>query len=167
MKKIIERRLSLKNYDTHIRLYIGLDGALLHSSTTQNILPILRCDAEDEEQVVHMIGLYCGPKSKPTDANEFLKMFVDETKEIVTNGFQYDEQSLYSVCVHGIICDAPGRAFVLCTKFHGGFHSCSKCEAKGKYYRSVSFPDTVSTLRTDEKFKAHEYNEDYQMVKLF
>lgn len=67
--------------------------------------------------------------------------------------------------MHGLICDAPAKAFVLNVKNYNGFNSCTKCTIEGQYINGrVCFPTTNThfTLRTDENFINNKYK-DYQM----
>jgi hypothetical protein len=64
----------------------------------------------------------------------------------------------------GLICDAPAKSFVLCTKGHTGFYSCTKCIIKGEYRNGrICFPNgKLYPLRTDKLFAMQAYK-DFQI----
>jgi len=96
-------------------------------------------------------GVYHGI-SKPNDVNQYLSALVNELILLEEHGFNYHEKT-YKVVVKGIICDAPARAFITCTKYHSGYFGCSKCVQEGEYINSVIFPKYNCKLRTDEAFR--------------
>ena len=167
LKKIILNRLALNQKVDTLNLLIFIDGAPLGKSSEKGLWVILFKDTELDS--VHLVGVYCGAK-KPEDQNNFLKYFVEEAIDLINNGYSHN-QKLYTIKICGFICDAPAKAFVLSTKYHSGYHSCSKCLIEGEYYSSVCFPVAnikrlqrycESDLRTDLKFKNLEYLGDYQ-----
>lgn len=111
---------------------------------------------------VYVIGLYYG-EGKPKNANEFLKLFVDEAIALTNNGINYEGQ-LIKIEIKAIICDAPAKSFILCVKGHTGYDSCTKCLIEGENIEGrVCFPYTFNImLRTDEKFLTGSYSLDYQ-----
>jgi len=62
-----------------------------------------------------------------------------------------------------LICDAPAKAFVLCTKSRTGFSSCSKCIIEGNRYNNrICFPPSENIdvpLRTDAEFRSNVYGD--------
>lgn len=68
------------------------------------------------------------------------------------------------VYVHDFCCDAPAKNFVLKTKGHIGFFSCSRCTTEGTYLENrVCFPDIKFTKRTHHDF-LHHTNEEYHVT---
>lgn len=69
-----------------------------------------------------------------------------------------------------LVCDVPAKSYVLGTKGHNGFYSCSKCQIKGQTLSSkegskkktVYFPGESSEKRTDQDFKDNKYLGTYQ-----
>jgi len=64
-----------------------------------------------------------------------------------------------------LICDALAKSFVLCTKRHTGFYSCTKCLIKSKYINGrVCFPyrETLYSSRKNEMFSVNAYK-DFQI----
>ncbi|XP_016664012.2 uncharacterized protein LOC107885091 [Acyrthosiphon pisum] len=57
---------------------------------------------------------------------------VNELKELSKNGLITDFGKK-RVVVSGFCCDAPARSFILKTKGHTGFFSCSRCTIEGVY----------------------------------
>ena len=159
VEKMIEKRLNKKNYDTNINLIISTDGAPLGKSSEKNLWPIL-C-SEKSAKDVYIIGVYSG-QFKPTNGNEFLKMFTEESITIINSGIIINN-IVYSVRIDALICDTPAKAFILCIKYHSGYSSCTKCTIEGKMFKCICFPGIIGTLRTDEKFRNNEYlDENYQ-----
>lgn len=65
---------------------------------------------------------------------------------------------MIKVKLFGLICDAPAKSFILCTKGHTGFYSCTKCTIKGKYLNGrVCFPNAQYSLRTDDIYAINGY----------
>jgi len=78
---------------------------------------------------------------------------------------------MYQVRIYGLNFDSPAKSYVLCTKYHSGYSSCSKCKIEGDYFNNVCFPlpnrDSLLKycnilLRTDDSFKNMEYLHEYQ-----
>lgn len=68
-----------------------------------------------------------------------------------------------SCSIYLIIADAPAKSFILNTKGHTGYFSCSKCEIEGEYIKNrIRFPDMKNFLRTDYCFSNHS-NEEYHL----
>ncbi|KAL1516234.1 hypothetical protein ABEB36_000153 [Hypothenemus hampei] len=135
----------------NILLSLNIDGLPISKSSSKCFWPILISDSI--LKAVQIIGVYCGSK-KPTSANEFIKPFVDEIKSVVSNGFSY-EGHIINVVLSKIICDAPAKSFILYTKGHSGYSSCSKCVIIGEYINKTTcfpFSKTPLRLRTDESF---------------
>lgn len=103
---------------------------------------------------------------KPKSSNEFLKEFITECIPLVNEGLTIPGEEIINVNLTSIICDAPAKSYVLCTKSHAGYNSCSKCIIRGTYERinglhgQVCFPSSNEndefTLRSDTHF-----NENY------
>lgn len=168
IEKLIKSRLAGNHKINTVNLLVNIDGAPIVGKSSEKGLWLILCK-EFDSKGVHVIGIYCGTK-KPENHNTFLQMFVNELTELINSGFIYQEQT-YNVRLYGLICDAPAKAFILCTKYHSGYYSCSKCVIKGEYFSSVCFPlANISQLkmycknyvRTDEKCKNLEYINDYQ-----
>lgn len=118
------------------------------------------------------VGIYHGIK-KPEDPNNFLHNFVEELNRFIKDGFSYKNKT-YCISLHGFVCDAPAKAYILCTKSHSGYSSCSKCTIEGEWDTAVFFPvSNIETLkeycnkklRTDDDFKKFKYSNDYQKGK--
>lgn len=68
-----------------------------------------------------------------------------------------------------LVCDVPAKSWVLGTKGHNGFYSCSKCQImgqtckEGSKKKTVYFPGKSAPKRTDEDFKSYKYRGTYQI----
>jgi len=56
---------------------------------------------------------------------------VDEYLNLKNNGFSINEQPR-QINIRAVICDAPARAYVICTKSHNGHFACGKCTVRGE-----------------------------------
>ena len=158
--KIINKRLVNGIKSRCIKLQINVDGApFLGNSSEKNMWPILA--AEDND--VYIVGVYAG-QSKPTDANAFLEPFVNEAADIIENGVVVSDERFF-VDIDAVICDAPAKCFVLGTAFHTGYYCCTKCDVKGEWHVTVTFPGNIGEPRTDEKFEDFSYEGTYQEHK--
>lgn len=144
-----------------IELVINIDGLPISKSSTNAFWPILASLFGSRN--VFMVGLYYG-QSKPADCVTYLDDFVEECNTLTKNGIVINDRK-YLFCIYLIVCDAPAKCLILCTKSHGGYSSCPKCYTEGEYINNrVCFPSTDANLRSDEEFLNHT-DEDYHMSK--
>lgn len=144
-----------------IRLLIGIDGLPLAKSSSSTFWPILGCVRYQIKSLIFLIGLYWG-KDKPQDSNIFLKNMVDELGELSKNGLitKFGKKNV----VEGFCCDAPARSFILNTKGHTGFFSCSRCTTEGIYLENrVCFPGVNFIKRTHSDF-LNRTNDEYHVT---
>lgn len=171
IKSIASERLLMNTHQTSqeetIELLINIDGVPLSKSSNNSLWPILCSDTLVKK--VFLVGAYQG-NEKICDSNLFLTKFVEEITPIIKNKFHVNNKA-FNVKVHALICDAPAKAFILCTKGHSGYHSCSKCMIKGKYIIGrTCFPFDLdknnciqhNSLRTDIEFRNNIYSTTYQ-----
>jgi hypothetical protein len=71
-------------------------------------------------KLVFTFGLYYGSK-KPVNYKHFLEGFINKIRSLIENGIVLHGRSV-AVKIKGIICDAPAKSFILCTKDHKGHH---------------------------------------------
>lgn len=131
-------------YET-IRLVIGVDGLPLSKSSGSCFWPILGYIRQiNKDQSVFPIGIYWGNR-KPDNSNDFMKDFVDEITYLIQNGIDLDNKTVVehkNLAFDSFCCDTPAKAFLLLTKSHTGFFSCTRCTVKGKYlHKRVCFSD--------------------------
>ncbi|EZA49868.1 hypothetical protein X777_11749 [Ooceraea biroi] len=141
----------LEQIANSVKLLINSDGMSLSKSSRSQFWLILVSIQAEVYTKPFVVGIYHG-YSKPRNANEFLRSFVNEMTEIQQNGFFYGGKK-YLIEIAGIVCDAPAMAFFMSTKSHSGYFSCHKCTQEGEYINSVVFPETNFTMRTDESFR--------------
>lgn len=144
-----------------IKIVIGIDGLPLTKSSSSCFWPILGYVRHPiYKPHVFLIGLYWG-KDKPLNCNSFLLDLVKETKELYQTGFQ-TAFGIKQVIIDAICCDLPAKSFILKSKGHTGYYSCTRCLISGLYFEHrVCFPGTdfitkrthIDFLnRTDEEF---------------
>lgn len=128
----------------NIHLILNVDGLPLARSSKVCFWPILVSDVALKN--VYMVGCYYG-NDKPNNANEFLKEFIHEINHV-------NNRLTTQVTLYAIVCDAPAKSFLLFTKGHTGYSSCSKCIIHGAYEQgTVCFVEQrPSRLRTDVDF---------------
>eukprot|EP00111_Clytia_hemisphaerica_P013454 TCONS_00039496-protein len=105
---------------------INVDGLPLFKSTALDLWPILGMFVHPHPFV---ISLYTG-EGKPNNCSEYLDDFLKEYKELRDHGFVFEDKQ-YFVKIWCMLCDAPARQFIKCTKGHGGFYACERCVIKG------------------------------------
>ncbi|CAI6370581.1 unnamed protein product [Macrosiphum euphorbiae] len=120
-----------------IEIAVGIDGLPLYKSSSDQFWPILAYIRPNGH--VFPIGIYHG-KDKPSDSNKFILDFIEEAKLLMQNGVRINGK-MYDFHVSVLCCDAPAKSYVLRTKGHSGFSSCSRCEHEGEYIQNrVCFP---------------------------
>ncbi|KAF4529939.1 hypothetical protein B566_EDAN016850 [Ephemera danica] len=148
----LESYLDLANGET-VQVMVNCDGVSLNKSNFEQFFTILGLAVNLKGSSVFKIGIYHGTE-KPRDAETFARPFVNECINIVENGIDYGENH-YDVVVMGFVCDMPAQAFLLNTKGHTGFSSCTKCTVVGRTVnRTTCFYDLNCELRTDASFRA-------------
>ena len=155
-----------------INLQINIDGLPVHRSKGESLWPILGIiTLHDFRSAPFCLAVYCGDR-KPSSAVDFLQDFVDEYCEIERNGISINSTRA-SVNLHAIICDAPARSFVKCTKQYGGYGACDRCQIVGervvwkenfelrkdgttayKPITKTAYVKVNNVLRTDESFRS-------------
>ena len=136
---------------SEVNLNINIDGLPLSRSSSVQFWPILGTLQEIKLSEPFVIAIYSGSK-KPDSVHDFLKDFISEMKDLQKNQITVNGKS-YSVNLAAIICDAPARSFVKCTKGHSGYNSCERCTQEGDYYDNrMTFPEMAAPARTDEQF---------------
>jgi len=136
-----------------IRMQVNIDGLPLFKSSGMQLWPILGCIKEPDLKLSEpfVIGIFAG-LVKPKSLAEYLSDFVAEATNLHKYGLQLSDGVVF-VRLHSIVCDAPARSFLKNIKSFTGYHGCERCIQRGKYYCSrMTFPDTDSTLRTDDSF---------------
>lgn len=165
IKKHIDKDFSC---DT-IKLVVGVDGLPLTKSSSSTFWPILGY-IRQTHSIVFPIGIYWG-NEKPHDSNIFMKNFNDELKDLIVNGVSIevcDQNNRYitskkKIIIDAFCCDSPAKSFLLKTKGHTGFYSCSRCTVQGKFIqRRVCFPDLDCSKRTHSDF-VNTINEEHHI----
>jgi len=75
------------------------------------------------------------------------------------NESYFHHNNIIKISLFDLICDTPAKSFVLYTKSHTGFYSCTKCIIKGEYINGrICFPNRkLYPLKTDEMFSVKIY----------
>lgn len=164
----IKKHLDKDFADETIRLVIGVDGLPLSKSSGSCFWPILGYIRQNKNQSVFPIGIYWGNR-KPDDSNVFMKDFVEEITYLIQNGIDVEHLNNKTLTVvehknlaiDSFCCDTPAKSFLLSTKSHTGFFSCTRCTVKGKYlHKRVCFPDLECSKRNHNNF-VHQIHRQY------
>jgi len=137
------------NLPSELLLVAGIDGLPLTDNPSSQLWPILGffSNLNKSRPLVFSIGAFLG-KTKPLDSNEFLFDFVKELKLFYLNGIFYKEKHI-TIVLHALICDIPAKSFVLNSKGHTGFNSCTRCITNGIWCNNrTCFPDLEAPLRS-------------------
>jgi hypothetical protein len=85
LKRGIEELASTNDFasvDSHLKLQFNVDGLPLFESSGMCIWPIMCMILESSCKERFVVGVFCG-MSKPSDLNEFLADFIDESKQLI------------------------------------------------------------------------------------
>lgn len=150
-----------------LNLVVGIDGLPLTKSTKSTFWPIL-CYIRPYSNIVFPIGIYYG-NDKPKDSNVFLNDFYNEIKYLINTGINIKKKSgelgTKKIILDVFCCDVPAKSYILKTKGHSGFFSCSRCFTEGEFLnRRVCFPELNNCRkRTHENFINKE-QEEYHII---
>nr|XP_018910936.1 PREDICTED: uncharacterized protein LOC109039754 isoform X1 [Bemisia tabaci] len=154
---------AIKEKVSTFRLVVGIDEIPIFKSVPSGMIPIMISflDIESLKKVVLPVGIYYGPKKAAV--SKFLKRFVEEATKLIKNGLIVGSSQI-KIIIEGFICDTPGKAYIMNTKGHRGYRSCTKCKADGQdYMNRMTFPSNKKIkLRTHEEFVKMD-DEDYQL----
>lgn len=138
--------------DFTIDFSVNVDGLPVTKSSSSQFWPILGYVESIKESRPFPIGIFQGI-SKPQDVNEFLQPFVNEFNDLSERGMVVNNVT-YSIKLTKFLCDAPAKAYVLNTKNHTGYNSCSKCHVEGDFLKNrMAFLELNSVVRNDEDVK--------------
>lgn len=142
LQKVLNNFINVINEeDDTIEIVIGIDGLPISKSSSSQFWPILG-NSRPYKSVVFIIGLYWG-YSKPKDSNKYLEKFVNETKLLLKDGV-FINHKYFNIQISGFCLDAPVKSFILQTKGHSGFNSCTRCTQEGDYLENrICFPYVV------------------------
>lgn len=161
LKNMLDEYANKVRYQPNsLNILINIDGLPIFKSSKSSLWLILCSDTILKS--VFIVGAYFG-QTKPENHNDFLRKLVNEAILLINNGLVHNEIRV-AINLHGLICDAPAKAFVLAVKNHTGYNSCTQCTIRGDYINgNVCFPATNlnNALRTDQDFESNKYD-DYQ-----
>ncbi|XP_031328848.1 uncharacterized protein LOC116159899 isoform X1 [Photinus pyralis] len=145
-----------------IELGVNIDGLPISKSVKSTFYPIL-CNIKSIEIFkthILLIGLYHGA-DKPMDSNDLLQEFVEESISLYNNGIILNG-IICKIRIVMLTCDLPAKSYVLKTKGHMGYFSCSKCKQEGDHVeRVLCFPETSFIKRTDDDFRRQTQSEHH------
>uniref|UniRef100_A0ABD2X762 Transposase domain-containing protein n=1 Tax=Trichogramma kaykai TaxID=54128 RepID=A0ABD2X762_9HYME len=141
--------LKSRKLPSKIVIDINIDGLPISKSSKRTLWSIQGLIVG--ELTPFVIGVYHGFK-KPSSIEDHLRPFINEYKNLRSEGFNFRENS-YKVKLRCVICDSPARSFCSNTKQFNGYFGCSKCVVEGSWRKKVVFLEANLTLRTNESFR--------------
>ncbi|KAJ8951700.1 hypothetical protein NQ314_007649 [Rhamnusium bicolor] len=164
INKLITKSNCKLSDNAYFELAVNVDGLPISNSTSSCFWPILaQIKSIDElKDDVIVVALFFGT-SKPENSNEFLKEFVKESVLLVNNGILVHNK-FYKFKISMLICDVPAKSFLLCTKGHNAYFSCTKCKTEGDFVNNVvCFPEYENIRqRSDIEFR-EQVDEEYHL----
>ena len=162
----------LKGYPTNkilatesIEISLNIDGLPLFKSSQSSLGPVLCSIMNIQPVTVFPVVLTYGV-SKPNDL-EFLHELIRDLGNLLQNELQYN-QTVVSVKLRCIVCDAPAKAFVKASKMYSGYFGCDKCSQKGMWNGRMVFPEVESIVqRTDQSFREQENPDHHKGIGPF
>lgn len=110
LQKMLTKILAqCKELPEEILLNFNIDGLPISHSSSSQFWPIL-CQIAQNKMPPFVVGVFHGV-SKPSNVNTFLEIFVEECKDLISNGILI-RQTLVNCKINNFICDAPARAFI-------------------------------------------------------
>lgn len=110
-----------------IQLLLNIDGVPISKSSGGQFWPQLGKIRNLTSSKVFPIGI-CHGTEKPQDPNKYMSKLIEELNCLINQGFQIRNKTVNMEHV-GFVCDAPAKAFLLRTKGHNGYFSCTRCRA--------------------------------------
>lgn len=160
LKDMVIKVMELFNLSNElVHLEINFDGLPLTKSSKSQFWPILGYIEETRSNFVFPIGIFHG-QSKPPSCEIFLQKFIEECREIISNGIVFKEKTI-CIVISKILCDAPAKSFILNVKGHNAYFGCTKCKTEGDFYNNrMIYPEISAPLRTDTEFMRY-LDDDY------
>lgn len=152
LKKLIDTLLnSAVDLPKSLDILVNIDGLPISASSPANIWPILVTITNLVIKKPFIVGIYYHERTKPKNITEYLKDFVEDLKEMKTQGFRGITINKVSYPL-----DAPALAFMKEVQYHSGKNSCNKCTIVGETkMRRVCFPSIGHDKRVDSIFRDH------------
>jgi len=151
------------NNVNEVNIAIGIDGVPLSKSSGGQFWPILGyiISQKSSRKNVFPIGIYYGFE-KPNNSNEFLSNFVDEAKFLINNGIIKNNNTI-KISIKVFCLDVPAKSYILRTKGHSGFSSCTRCTIEGEYINNrVCFPySQMPSLKRNHSSYINKLDEDF------
>ncbi|KAL7287656.1 hypothetical protein TKK_0018297 [Trichogramma kaykai] len=149
LSKVLQIMVKNGDYNEEIlEILVGTDGLSIYKNSSKQFWPILiEIYHKNYKCNPGIVALYCGDS---------------KANALIVNGLKVGEKVLKFV-VLGIIADTPARAALKCTKGHGGFYACERCNVKGKTVNKRRVYHIVSQeKRTRETFLNKSHPEHHQ-----
>ena len=136
-----------------LELVWNTDGLPLYNSGRLSSWPVLCYISNLKPRYVFEVVLTAGD-GKPTNL-DYLVDFINDLNDLMENGLQFGDK-LYNVAVKAVVCDAPARATIKCTKQFMARFGCDQCEKRGEHdgKRMVWVGCEGVVPRTNESFRA-------------
>jgi hypothetical protein len=137
-------------------IFVGIDDLKLHNSSTSQFTAIVGFIPSFPDSPPFEIGVFHA-YSKAQSSNVLLTTFITEAVLLYDAGFEYNGENV-RVKISALICDAPARATVTCTKGHASdLYGCSKCTGSGV---------NIGQLRTNQSFRDKECGQHHHEASI-
>jgi len=157
--------------DTPLEIDFSTDEASLDKTSQILMWPIQIRVANIPSSGPRIVGIFKG-STKPSSALIFFKPFVDEIKELLESGIDFEREREREAKTIGIrlrcfIADAPARAFSLGHRGHNSRAPCSRCWVRGEFIRSrvIAYKGTNHKLRTPDEYSAMIDTDHHNVVE--
>ncbi|KAE9530085.1 hypothetical protein AGLY_011547 [Aphis glycines] len=130
---LIKQNVQLYIPSRILNIGINIDGLPIAKSSKSQLWPILISILNFKElpKNVIPIGIFHGFQ-KPKSIEEYLNTFIIDLLEVIDNGLNVNE-TLFTLTISNISCDAPAKTFLLNVKSHNAYFDCTSCTEEGRY----------------------------------
>jgi len=108
-----------------LNIGINIDGLPITKSSKSQLWPVLISILNFKElpNNVIPIGIFHGFQ-KPKSIEEYLNRFIIDLSQVIDYGLNVNE-TLFTLKMSNISCDAPAKAFLLNVKGHNAYFGCT------------------------------------------
>lgn len=161
IERYVLEHFSKETLPGNVELCFNVDGVPLFKSSKMCFWPIL---GQIQNFQPFIVALYHG-SSKPDSVEDFLQDFLEELQQLIQNGISF-QNSVHTITVKAIICDAQARSFLKCIKGHNSLHGCERCVAVAQKIegRIVYLTKRPAEKRRDDVFNQAGYPDHQKQI---
>ncbi|CAH0551118.1 unnamed protein product [Brassicogethes aeneus] len=121
-------------------LQFNVDGISPYNNSSLELWPIL-CKINNYEGIKPFVVAVFSGRGKPLPINKYLENFVNEAKNLLKNGLDFEYQKI-RIQILLFTCDAPARAYLKQVKGHTSKNGCERCTITSQYENKKHFYPT-------------------------